>query len=149
MQALSAAGAHPVVRATAAGVAVALAALLVEVRGLLAVLDPVAPELAQVGAGALIVFVAATLGGVAGAWQAALAGVRTRRDIVLVGAFCPGAACAAASLVEPVLVRRGWPLDFRAGEAHLPTPLVRASTALRRQLRAEPDLVAAIDQRRH
>jgi len=102
MQALSAAGARPVVRATAAGVAVALAALLVEVRGLLAVLDPVAPELAQVGAGALIVFVAATLGGVAGAWQAALAGVRTRRDIVLVGAFCPGAACAAASLVLSV-----------------------------------------------
>jgi hypothetical protein len=102
MQALGAAGPRPVLRATGAGVAAALLALLVQLRGLLELLDPVAPEMAQVGAGALIVFVAATLGGVAGAWQAALAGVRTRRDIVLVGAVCPGAACAAASLVLSV-----------------------------------------------
>ena len=79
-------------RATGAGVAAVLLALLVQLRGLLELFDPVAPELAQVGAGALIVFVAATLGGVAGAWQAALAGVQTRRDIVLVGAIGPGAA---------------------------------------------------------
>ncbi len=99
MEALRTAGAAPVLRATGVGVTAALLALLVQLRGLLEVIDPVAPELAQVGAGALIVFVAATLGGVAGAWQAALAGVRTRRDIVLVGAVCPGVACAAASLV--------------------------------------------------
>ena len=99
MGVLTAAGARPILRATGAGVAAALLALLVQLRGLLELLDPVAPELAQVGAGALIVFVAATLGGVAGAWQAALAGVQSRRDIVLVGAVCPGAACAAASLV--------------------------------------------------
>jgi hypothetical protein len=53
----------------------------------------------QVGAGALVVFAAAAFGGAAGAWQAALAGVATRREIVAVGAVCPGAACAAASLV--------------------------------------------------
>ena len=55
--------------------------------------------MAQVGAGSLIVFAAAALGGAAGAWQAALAGVPTRREIVVVGAVCPGLACAAASLV--------------------------------------------------
>lgn len=97
-----AAGARPALRATSAGLAAALLALLVQLRGLLELVDPVAPEMALVGAGALIVFVAATLGGVAGAWQAALAGVRTRRDIVLVGAICPGAACAAASLALSV-----------------------------------------------
>jgi hypothetical protein len=91
-----------VLRATGVGVAAALLALLVQLRGLLELLDPVAPEMALVGAGALIAFVAATVGGVAGAWQAALAGVQTRRDIVLVGAVCPGAACAAASLVLSV-----------------------------------------------
>ena len=85
-------------RAAGAGVAVAVLAVLVQLRGLLEVLDPVAPEMAQVGAGALIVFVAALLAGVAGAWQAALAGVERRRDIVLVGAVCPGAALAALSL---------------------------------------------------
>src|SRR5215218_450381 len=104
MDVLRAAGVRPVLRATGAGVAAALLALYVQLRGLLEVLDPVAPAMAQVGAGALIVFVAAILGGVAGAWQAALAGVRTRRDIVLVGAICPGAACAAASLVLSVAV---------------------------------------------
>jgi hypothetical protein len=102
MQVLRAAGARPVLRATGVGVAAALLALLVQLRGLLELLDPVAPQMAQVGAGALIVFVAATLGGVAGAWQAALAGVRSRSDIVLVGAVCPGAACVAASLVLSV-----------------------------------------------
>lgn len=102
MQALRAAGAGPVARATGVGVTAALLALTVQVRGLLELLDPVAPELAQVGAGALIVLAAATLAGVAGAWQAALAGVRTRRDIVLVGAVCPGAALAAASLALSV-----------------------------------------------
>lgn len=89
-------------RATGVGVTAALLALLVQLRGLLELIDPVAPEMALVGAGALIVFVAATLAGVAGAWQAAQAGVRTRRDIVLVGAVCPGAACAAASLALSV-----------------------------------------------
>ena len=86
-------------RATGAGVASALLALLVFVRGLFELVDPVAPDVAQVGAGSLIVFAAAALGGAAGAWQAALAGVPTRREIVVVGAVCPGAACAAASLV--------------------------------------------------
>ncbi len=88
---------RPAWRATGAGVAAALLALLVQLRGLFELLDPVAPAPAQAGAGALIVFVAAAVGGAAGAWQAALAGVRTRRDIVLVGAACPGAVCAAAS----------------------------------------------------
>ncbi len=86
-------------RATCAGVAAALVALLVLLRGLLEVIDPVSPEVARVGAGLLVVFAAATLGGVAGAWQAALAGVGGRREIVLVGAVCTGAACAALSLV--------------------------------------------------
>ncbi len=94
MQALRAAA----LRATGAGVAAALLALLVQLRGLFALLDPAAPGTAQAGAGALIVFVAAAVGGLAGAWQAALAGVRTRRDIVRVGAVCPGALLAAASL---------------------------------------------------
>ncbi len=98
MQVLRAAGAATVVRATSVGVAVALVALLVQLRGLLELIDPVAPELTQVGAGALIVLVAATLAGVAGAWQAALAGVRSRRDIVVVGAAGPAAVLAVASL---------------------------------------------------
>ena len=63
-------------RATGAGVAAALLALLVFLRGLVELLDPVASDLAQVGAGSLVVFAAAALGGAAGAWQAALAGVR-------------------------------------------------------------------------
>ena len=67
--------------------------------GLFELVDPVAPDVAQVGAGSLIVFSAAALGGAAGAWQAALAGVPTRREIVVVGAVCTGVACAAASLV--------------------------------------------------
>ena len=86
-------------RATGAGIAAALLALLVLLRGLFALLDPVAPAVAQLGAGALIVFVAAVLGGVAGAWQAALAGVRSRREIVVVGAVGPGAAFLAVSLL--------------------------------------------------
>jgi hypothetical protein len=98
MEVLRAAGVRPVARATAAGVAAALLALLVLLRGLLGVLDPVAPEVAQVGAGLLIVFAAATLGGVAGAWQAAMTGAHTRREIVLLGAAGPGAACALVSL---------------------------------------------------
>jgi thrombospondin type 3 repeat protein len=104
MRVLRAAGAGPVLRAAGVGVAAALLALYVQLRGLLELLDPVAPEMAVVGAGALIVFVAATIAGVAGAWQAALAGVRTRREIVLVGAVCPGAVCAAASLVLSLAV---------------------------------------------
>ncbi len=86
-------------RATGAGVASALLALLVFVRGVFELVDPVAPDVAQVGAGSLIVFAAAALGGAVGAWQAALAGVPTRREIVVVGAACPGLAFAAASLV--------------------------------------------------
>ena len=85
-------------RATGAGVASALLALLVFVRGLFELLDPVAADVAQVGAGSLIVFAAAALGGAAGAWQAALAGLPSRREIVVVGAVGPGVACAAASL---------------------------------------------------
>ena len=102
MDVLRAAGPRPVLRATAAGVAAVLLALLVLLRGLFALLDPLAPEPTQIGAAALVVFLAAVLGGVAGAWQAALAGVRARRDIVLVGALCPGAVCALASLVLSV-----------------------------------------------
>ena len=86
-------------RATGAGVASALLALLVFLRGLFELLDPVAQDVAQVGAASLIVFAAAALGGAAGAWQAALAGVPTRREIFVVGAVCPGVACAAASVV--------------------------------------------------
>ena len=82
MQAVRSAGVRPVLRATGAGVAAALLALLVFVRGLFELLDPVAADVAQVGAGSLIVFAAAALGGAAGAWQAALAGVPTRREIV-------------------------------------------------------------------
>jgi hypothetical protein len=88
-----------VLRATGAGVAAALLALLVFVRGLFELLDPLASDLAQAGAGSLIVFAAAALGGAAGAWQAAMAGIPSRRTIVLVGAAGPGAACAVASLV--------------------------------------------------
>ena len=102
MQAVRSAGVQPVLRATGAGVAAALLALLVFVRGLFVLLDPLAADVAQLGAGSLIVFAAAALGGAAGAWQAAVAGVRTRREIVVVGAVCPGAACAAASLVLSV-----------------------------------------------
>ena len=98
MDVLRAAGVRPVARATAAGVAAALLALFVLLRGLIGVLDPVEPEVTQVGAGLLIVFIAATLGGVTGAWQAALAGARNRREIVLVGAAGPGAVCALVSL---------------------------------------------------
>ena len=85
-----------------AGVAAALLTLLVLLRGLFELLDPVAPAVAEVGAGALIVFVAAAIGGVAGAWQAALAGVARRRQIVVVGAVCAGAPCALFSLVLSV-----------------------------------------------
>ena len=85
-------------RATCAGVALAMLALLVFLRGLFELLDPVAADVAQVGAASLIVFAAAALGGAAGAWQAALAGVPARREIFVVGAVCPGVACAAASL---------------------------------------------------
>ena len=102
MQVLRAAGAVTVVRATSVGVAVALVAVLVQLRGLVELIDPVAPELTQVGAGALIVLVAAMLAGMAGAWQAALAGVRSRRDIVAVGAVGPGAVLALASLALSV-----------------------------------------------
>ena len=99
-------------RVTGAGVLSALLALLVFVRGLFELVDPVAPDVALVGGGALIVFAAAALGGAAGAWQAALAGVPTRREIVLVGALCTGVACAAASLVLSISqsVDPGWAL---------------------------------------
>jgi hypothetical protein len=102
MQAVRAAGVQPVLRATGAGVAAALLALLLFVRGVVELLNPVASDLAQVGTGSLIVFAAAALGGAAGAWQAALAGVPTRREIVLVGALGPGVVCAAISLVLSV-----------------------------------------------
>ena len=102
-------------RATGAGVAAALLTLLLLLRGLFAVLDPVAPAVAQVGAGALVVFVAAVLGGVAGAWQAALAGVRSRHEIVVVGrASVPGRrsspsawCCPSRSRVSPGRALRG------------------------------------------
>lgn len=93
---------RPMARATAAGVVVALLALFVQLRGMIALIDPGTGEGARFVSAASIVFVAAALAGVAGAWQAALAGVRTRRAIVLVGAACPGAALAAASLVLSV-----------------------------------------------
>jgi Bacterial TSP3 repeat len=112
MQAVRSVGIRPVLRATGAGVASALLALLVLVRGLFEILDPVSPEVAQIGGGSLIVFAAAALGGAAGAWQAALAGVASRREIVLVGALCPGAACAVASLALSLSesVSAGWAL---------------------------------------
>jgi Bacterial TSP3 repeat len=72
------------------------------VRGVFELLDPTKSELAQAGAGSLIVLAAATLGGATGAWQAALAGVNSRRAIVLVGAVGPGVACAVASLMLSV-----------------------------------------------
>jgi hypothetical protein len=99
MEAVRSAGVLPVLRVTGAGVVSALLALLVFVRGLFELLDPLASDLAQAGAGSLIVFAAAALGGAAGAWQAAMAGIPSRRTIVLVGAAGPGAACAVASLV--------------------------------------------------
>ena len=102
MQAMRSAGVRPVLRATGVGVISALLALLVFVRGLFELLDPLATDVAQVGAGSLIVFAAVALGGAAGAWQAALAGVPTRREIVVVGAVGPGLACAAVSLVLSV-----------------------------------------------
>lgn len=102
MEVVREAGARPLLRAAGAGVVAVLLALYVQLWGLFRLLDPVAPEPAQVGAGALIVLVAATLGGVAGAWQAALAGVGTRRGIVLVGAASPAAACVIASSVLSV-----------------------------------------------
>jgi hypothetical protein len=83
---LRSAGVRPVLRATGAGVLAALLALLVLVRGVFELLDPTTSELAQAGAGSLIVLAAATLGGATGAWQAALAGVNSRRALVLVGA---------------------------------------------------------------
>ena len=99
-------------RVTGVGVVSALLALLVFVRGLFELVDPVAPDLAQVGTGSMIVFAAAAFGGAAAAWQAALAGVPTRREIVVVGALCTGAACAAASLVLSISqsVDPGWAL---------------------------------------
>ena len=95
----------PILRASSAGVVAALAALFIQLRGLLEVIDPVAPSVTRIGAGALIVFTAALLGGVAGAWQAALAGVTRRRDIVLLGAAAPGAVLATLSLALSVAVR--------------------------------------------
>jgi hypothetical protein len=123
MQVVRTAGVGPVVRATGAGVAAALLTLLVLLRGLVEVLDPVAPAVEQVGAGALVVFAAATLGGVAGAWQAALAGVRSRREIVVIGAVCPGAAFAAASLALSVAG------SVAPGRALLELVVVAAGTA--------------------
>src|SRR3954463_9054473 len=99
MHSVRSAGVRPVLRATAAGVLAALLALLLFVRGLLELLDPATTDVAQIGAGSLIVFAAAALGGTAGAWQAALAGVPSPRQVVLVGAVCPGRACAALSLI--------------------------------------------------
>src|SRR5215207_7393071 len=104
MQAVRSAGTRPVLRATGAGVLAALLALLVLVRGLLELLDPAASDAAQLGTGSLIVFAAAALGGAAGAWQAALAGVPSRREIALVGANCPGAAWRGA---QPGALDRG------------------------------------------
>ena len=99
MEMVRSAGLRPVLRATGAGAAFALLALLLFVRGLFELLDPLTTNVAQVGAGSLIVFAAAALGGAAGAWQAAMAGVTGRREIVVVGAVGPAAACAVLSLV--------------------------------------------------
>ncbi len=99
MEMVRSAGLRPVLRATGAGAAFALLALLLFVRGLFELLDPLTTDVAQVGAGSLIVFAAAALGGAAGAWQAAMAGVTGRREIVVVGAVGPAAACAVLSLV--------------------------------------------------
>jgi hypothetical protein len=104
---LRAAGTRPLARAAAAGLVAAVLALLVCVRGLFELLDPLSPAVTQVGAGSLIAFVAAGVGGVAAAWQAALAGVPSRRAITLVGAVCAGGACAALSLLLSVVVGVG------------------------------------------
>src|SRR5688500_17180463 len=102
MEAIRSAGVRPVVRAGAVGAGAALLALLVMLRGLIEVLHPLSAQAAQVGAGSLVVFAAAALGGAAGAWQAALAGLRTRRAIVAIGAACPAAVCLPASLALSV-----------------------------------------------
>lgn len=73
-------------RGAIAGLAVALVTLVLLLRGLLALLEPGSSELAQAVSGALVAFGAAAVGGAAGAWQAAVAGARSRREIVFAGA---------------------------------------------------------------
>ena len=121
MQAVRSAGLRPVLRATGAGVASALLALLVFLRGMVEVIDPVTADVAQVGAVSLIVFAAAALGGATGAWQAAVAGFRTRRTSSWSAPSAPEwrvpppASCSRSgspsipgrALLEPVMVAVG------------------------------------------
>lgn len=102
MRAASAAGARPVLRAAAAGVLATLLALLVLLRGLSGLLEPDTTDLVLTAYGALVVFVAAAVGGATGAWQAAAAGASTRRAIVVVGAAATALGCVTASVVLAV-----------------------------------------------
>jgi hypothetical protein len=140
MQALlRSAGVRPVLRATGAGVLAALLALLVLVRGVFELLDPTTSELAPAGAGSLIVLAAATLGGAAGAWQAALAGACAVASLVLsvAGSVDPGRA-----LLELTMVAAG----AAAGACALPALARFARPAARH---ARSDLRRAPARRRH
>lgn len=79
-----------------------LLALLVLLRGLSGLLEPDTTDLVQTAYGALVVFVAAAVGGATGAWQAAAAGASTRRAIVVVGAAATALGCVTASVVLAV-----------------------------------------------
>jgi hypothetical protein len=96
-------GIGPLVRGMLAGLVVALLTLALLLRGLLAVIEPGASELAQAVSGALVVFAAAAVGGAAGAWQAAVAGAPTRRAIVLAGAAGLAAVGGLSSALLAVL----------------------------------------------
>lgn len=89
----------PVLRAAGVGVALGLVALLVFLRGLFGLLSPTASDLSVAAAGPLVVFAAMAVAGAAGVWQAAVAGLPTRRSIVRVGALGPAAVCVVASVV--------------------------------------------------
>jgi hypothetical protein len=86
-----------------AGLVVALLTLALLLRGLFALIEPGASELAQAVSGALVVFAAAAVGGAAGAWQAAVAGAPTRRTIVLAGAAGLAAVGGLSSAVLAVI----------------------------------------------
>jgi hypothetical protein len=96
-------GIGPVVRGALAGLVVALLTLALLLRGLFALIEPGASELAQAVSGALVVFAAAAVGGAAGAWQAAMAGAPSRRTIVFAGAAGLAAVGGLSSAVMAVL----------------------------------------------
>lgn len=94
--------AAPLVRAAGVGAALGLVALLLLMRGLFGLLSPTAPDLSLTASGALVVLAAMAVAGAAGAWQAAVAGLPTRRSIVRAGALGPAAVCLVASAVLSV-----------------------------------------------